>query len=85
MDEDWEQGWEGLRWVDRADAGPGDDAEAAIERVPIGAVHAVSYTHWDDPGPYRTACGRWVALQFEDPFTEAGACAECVAAVSAGA
>jgi hypothetical protein len=78
--DDWEQGWEGERWVDAPDP---DGSEAG--RVPLGEVHAVSYTHWDDPGPYRTACGRWVALQFEVPFTEAGACTECLSVVRAGA
>jgi len=76
--EDWEQGWDGERWVERT-------AEAGGERVPVGSVHAVSYTHWDDPGPYRTACGRWVALQFEDPFSTTDACAECLAIVQAEA
>jgi hypothetical protein len=79
MLDDWEQGWDGERWV-------GDPDGADHRRSPRGAVHAVSYTHWDDPGPYRTACGRWVALQFEEPFTDAEpeACGECVRAVRTG-
>jgi hypothetical protein len=81
--DEWEQGWEGARMVRAPHAG-GVVSDAAVDRVPVGVVHAVSYTHWDDPGPYRAVCGRWVVLQFEEPFTEAGACADCLRSVRAG-